>query len=377
MMKKWLFISAFSLVATSLFFAACKKKEDDNGTPATNNFDGKAMLSNYADNYIVPAYAEIAAKLTDLQTKVNQFTTAPAEPSLTEARTAFRTAYIAWQKTDLLEFGPAEDVSLRMYINTYPVTTTKVNGNILNGTYDLEQFTNKDAQGFAAVDYLLNGLAATDAGTIEQYTTEAQATNRKKYLQDVVAKMVSKLQTVNTGWAGYKTTFVNSTGTDAGSSTSKMVNAFVLYYERYLRSGKIGLPVGAMTGVAKPEIAEAYYSPDLQKELVHTALGAVQAFYEGKSYNGAAGTGMKNYLAAIGTKDDNGKPMADLISEELQQAATGVQNLNGNSIVSNVATNRTAVLQVYDQLQQVVPLLKVDMVSAFGISITYVDNDGD
>lgn len=375
MIKKWLLTPVFCILAAAVVFTACKKKVKDD--PDTADYDRGAMLASYADNYILPAYADMAAKLTDLQVKINQFTSAPTEPSLIEARNAFRTAYITWQKTDMLEFGPAEDVSLRMYINTYPATVSKINSNISSGGYDLEQFAHKDAQGFAAIDYLLNGIAVDNGTVIAQYTTDVQASARTKYLQDVAAKMVAKVQAVNTSWATYKTTFVNSTGTDASSSTSKMVNAFVLYYERYLRSGKIGLPVGAMTGIVKPELAEAYYSSDLQKELAYTALAGVLAFYEGKSYSGAAsGPGMKNYLAAIGTKDDNGKLMADLISEELQQAIAALQNLNGD-ISTNVQTNRVAVLQLYDELQQVVPLLKVDMVSAFGISITYVDNDGD
>ncbi|WP_276134481.1 imelysin family protein [Polluticoccus soli] len=376
MKKNWFLGSVLAVLATSLMFVACKKDDDDNNTPS-DNFDRKAMLTNYADNYIVPAYADMVVKLNDLQAKSTQFTSAPTEQSLGDVRTAFRSAYTTWQKVDMLEFGPGEDVSLRMYVNTYPVTVSKVNANISSGNYDLEQFAHKDAQGFAAVDYLLNGIATGNTAIVEQYTTDAQAANRKKYLQDVIAKMVSKVQTVSTNWGTYKTTFINSTGVDASSSTSKMVNAFVLYFERYLRAGKIGLPVGAMTGVAKPELTEAFYSPDLQKELAVASLTSVLNFYEGKSYNnGAAGIGMKTYLAAIGTKDDNGKLMADLISEELQQALTTMQGVNG-SIAENVTNNRTAMLQLYDELQQVVPLLKVDMVSAFGISITYVDNDGD
>lgn len=376
MKKNWLFGSVLAVLAASLVFVACKKDDDDDNTPS-DNFDRKAMLTNYADNYIVPAYADMVARLNDLQAKSTQFISAPTEQSLEDARTAFRSAYTTWQKVDMLEFGPGEDVSLRMYVNTYPVTVSKVNANISSGNYDLETFAHKDAQGFPAVDYLLNGISTGSAAIVEQYTIDAQATNRKKYLQDVIAKMVSKVQTTSTNWGTYKTTFVNSTGVDASSSTSKMVNAFVLYYERYLRGGKIGLPVGAMTGVAKPELTEAFYSPDLQKELAVTALASVLNFYEGKSYSsGAAGTGMKSYLAAIGTKDDNGKLMADLISEELQQALTTMQGVNG-SIADNVTNNRQAMLNVYDELQQVVPLLKVDMVSAFGISITYVDNDGD
>jgi hypothetical protein len=156
-----------------------------------------------------------------------------------------------------------------------------------------------------------------------------------------------------------------------------MVNAFVLYYERYFRSGKIGLPVGAMTGVAKPELVEGYYTPDFSTQFAIISLNAIMSFYEGRSFDGmAVGSSMKSYLNAIGTQDDNGALMADVISTELAEVDTKLKALSV-SMKDAVQNNRPAVLSIYDEAQQVVPLLKVDMVSAFGISITYVDNDGD
>jgi hypothetical protein len=156
-----------------------------------------------------------------------------------------------------------------------------------------------------------------------------------------------------------------------------MVNSYVLYYERYFRSGKIGLPVGAMTGTAKPDITEAYYTPQLANTLANTAMQSIIAFYEGRSFSGAQGSAsMKSYLSNIGTKGDNGELMADLVIKELNEASTALAAIN-TPLKDAVQNNRTAVLDTYEQIQQVVPLLKVDMVSAFGISITYVDNDGD
>jgi len=34
-------------------------------------------------------------------------------------------------------------------------------------------------------------------------------------------------------------------------------------------------------------------------------------------------------------------------------------------------------LEIFDEMQRVVVLLKVDMTSALGVQITYADNDGD
>lgn len=356
------------MLTIGLVTISCKK---ENNGPSDTGLDRKPMLENYANNYIVPAYADMVQQLTTLKTSIGVFTNAPDAPKLETARSAWRNAYITWQKVDLLEFGPAEGKALRQFMNTYPVTVSKVNANITAGSFNLEEFGNRDAQGFPAMDYLLNGIS------IDMYTNDAQATNRKQYLAAVANKMLEKVTGVNDAWGAYKNTFVSATGTDVNSSISQMVNSYVLYYERYLRSGKIGLPVGAMTGVAKADITEAYYSQDLSKELAATALNSVLNFYTGKSYTGiSTGESMKSYLIAIGTKDDNGILMADLIETEMTGAATALAGLNG-TLYNNIQNNHPQVLQVYEELQDVVPLLKVDMVSAFSISITYTDNDGD
>jgi uncharacterized protein len=374
MMNKLLLVSVFILSLGIFAFSGCKKSGDGDNN---DNFDRKAMFTNYADNYIIPGYNDLVTKLTDLKTKVDEFSASPDTSHLLFLQNSWTVAYLTWQKVEMLEFGPAETVSLRMYMNIYPVSEQKINDNITNGTYDLEAFGNKDAQGFPALNYLLSGLPAAPGGIITYYTTDVNAANRKKYLQDVIGKMLQKAQGVQTAWTTYRTTYIESTGTDVNSSLSKTVNAFVLYYERYLRAGKIGLPVGAMTGISKPELSEAYYSPFIGKDLALTSLNAVKRFYEGVSYDLVTdGKGMKDYLEAIGTKDDNGQPMSAVISTEFDQAINSLMSFN-NTIANGVVTDRNTVISIYEQLQDLVPLLKVDMISAFGISVTYVDNDGD
>lgn len=376
MMRKWIAATAGMLCSALLLFSACSK--DDSTQKPSDNYDRKAMLTNYADGYVIPAYTAMQQQLTSLKGAAATFTANPGTGTLQSLRGAWLAAYETWQKVDMLEFGPAEDISLRMYLNIYPATPAKINSNISAGTYNLEEFGNKDAQGFPALDYLISGLAATDNDIVAYYTTDAQATARKKYLNDIAAFMLAKVDGVLTAWTGnYRNTFINSTGTDVSSSTSRMVNAFVLYYERYLRSGKIGLPAGAMTGTAAPQLTEAYYQHDHSRQLAVNAYAAVMRFYQGQSFDGSQdGPGMYDYLKALGTKDDDGTLIADVIVTEMNQASSALQGMNA-SIRTAVQNERPSVLVVYQQIQDLVPLLKVDMVSAFGISITYVDNDGD
>ncbi len=375
-MRKWLVTTLLAAAATTTLVVSCTKDKDKTDTPGSN-YDRGAMLSNYADNYLTPAYADMATKMAQLKTDAEAFVAAPDTAKLIALRASWVQAYTTWQGVEILEFGPEASISLRDYFNIYPVSVTKVNNNIASSTYDLEQFVNKDAQGFPALDYLLNGIATTNAGITAMYTTDAAATARKQYLSAIVTKMNTKIVAVKDAWATYKSGFTANTSTNAGSSMSVMTNAFMLYYERYVRAGKIGLPVGAMSGVAAPELTESYYYPTLSKELAIVALNSVIAWYEGRGYNnGADGQGFKDYLTAVATKDNTGKLMADVISTEFAEAKAELASMP-SPIRNAVTTNRADVLKVYEQMQQLVPLLKVDMVSAFGISITYTDNDGD
>ena len=365
-----------SLLLVLTFISSCDKKGIGTGKE-DKTLDRKALFENYATHYIIPVYQSLNTELDALQQAAASFAASPDVSKLNALRANWYTAYLTWQKADMLEFGPAETQSLRSFLNIYPVTTTKVEQNITNGSYNLETFNNYDAQGFPALDYLIHGLAADDAAIIVYYTTEANAQARLTYLEAVIAKMKEKVAAVYAGWQSYQSDFINATGTDVEGSLSKMVNAFVLYYERFLRSGKIGYPVGAMTAQPLPTHCEAYYAPEKGKALAEEALKSVITFYEGRSFDGSqSGEGMKTYLAAIGTKDDAGTLMAEVISNELNAALTALNGVNG-TLKDGVVNNRSQILGVYDLLQKAVASLKVDMVSAFGISITYVDNDGD
>lgn len=365
-MKKWYLFTGILALMMTLAVVSCTKKDDDDAEPS-NELDRKPMLENYANNYVLPAYNDMETSLNKLKAVISDFSTNPTLSKYFEAQLELENAYLQWQSTDLYQFGPGEDAQLRSFVNTFPVTVSKVKSNISSGSYDLEAFGNKDAQGFPALDYMLNDME------LDMFTTEPMAANRRQYLLDVVTKMADKVSAVRQQWETYKTTFIENTGTDASGSLSQMVNNYVLYYERYLRGGKVGIPAGAMTGTALPSNVESLYTPENSKKYLIAALNAVLRFYQGDRL---VHESMKTYLVALGTTDDNGKLIADLVEEEMNQAIQSVERLGG-TLQYNIINNKTQVLEAYDEIQDVVPLLKVDMVSAFSISITYTDNDGD
>lgn len=344
--------------------------------------DREAILAHWADNIIKPSYANFSSKLDVMVSKADAFTASPTNSSLLEFRSAWLTAYTEWQKVELFEFGPADKYTLRNFFNIYPTDINGIATNINDPSVNLDLPASYARQGFPALDYLINGTGADDAAILEYYTTDADAAKRVAYIDKVVSRMASLLSSVVTEWNGaYRDTFVSSTGLDIGSSMGAVVNAYVLYYERYIRSGKIGIPagvIGTMVGTPFPEKVEAYYKLDISKALVKTAHQAAIDFFNGKSVNGGAeGPSLKSYLDGLDAKDSSSGTLLSTIINNQFSTINGKVDQLSSDLYNQIQTNNQAMVDVYTNMQTQVRYLKVDMTSAMSITITYTDNDGD
>lgn len=368
------------LVLSAILWACGSGGETtDPPTPVDEGKDRKVILTHLADNVIIPAYGNFKAKLDLMVTKGDAFAAKPDAATLKDFRAAWVEAYTEWQKVELFDFGPAERQTLRNFFNIYPASEKGINDNIADPSANLEVPASFAQQGFPALDYLLNGLGSTDATILGFYTTAPDAAKRIVYIKRLTGRMKTLLDKVTTEWTTYRETFITKTGLDIGSSTSLMVNGFVLHYERFIRSGKFGIPSGAMlNGVVSADKVEAFYKKDISKTLAQTAHQAVIDFFNGKNIKtGADGPSFKTYLVALGAKDSaTGQSLAEIINNQFASSKTKMEVLKPN-LYEEVKTNNQAMIAVYTEMQKAVRMLKVDMTSAMSITITYTDNDGD
>lgn len=374
-----------SVLYVSLLFiiVSCGKKDKDdattNGTPNVPQgapSDREVMLTNIADNILIPAYANFDLKLSAMIAKGDAFRSSPSATSLTEFRSAWEEAYIEWQKVAIFDFGPANDNALNSFMNIYPCNVTAINTNISSGNANLEVFESYPTQGFPTLDYLLNGVGTTDNDIVAMYTTDVDAEKRKAYILQLTNQMNKKFTEANNAWKGeYRNKFVSSTGMGLFSSTSLMVNGIVFYYERFIRSGKFGIPSGVMVGgTVLPTSVEAYYKKDIGKKLAQTAHEAFADYFNGKSVKtGVENGSLKTYLNALGAQDPTTKVLlSETINKQFSVVTNKLATLN-----NDVASDNDKMIAVYNEMQLLVRLLKVDMTSAMSVTITYTDNDGD
>ncbi|MDC6390328.1 imelysin family protein [Maribacter sp. PR1] len=377
MMKK-----IFGIICILVIIGACSDDSIGEGEPNPSpgegeRFERSSMLVNWADNIIIPAYTEFSSDLATLKASLEAFQSDVNETNLIELRLSWIAAYTTWQHVAMFEIGPAESLGYQLNMNIYPTDSEKIESFIINDNYDLSLSSNRDAKGFPALDYLINGLGENDAAIVTRYNgTEKEALFA--YLNSVVDDMVNLTDSVLSEWTGgYRDTFVANDGASATASVDRLVNDYIFYFEKYLRAGKMGIPLGVFSGSPLPQNVEAYYKGDISKTLFLEGLNAVQNFFNGKSFgSNENGESLATYLNKLNSVK-NGEDLALLINEQFDLAREAVLGLS--TFIGEIENNNppTDMLLAYDEVQKVVPLLKVDMVSAMSISIDFVDADGD
>lgn len=340
------------------------------------------MLAHLGENLILPAYRSLQTSVDALDAAAESFAADPTAKTLEDVRAALKNARLAWQDANLFQFGPAESVALRTSLNTYPVDEDKVESNVASGSYTLGTLDNRAAAGFPALGYLLYGTGESDDDVLAAFTDAEDAANRTAYLQDNVEFVKQAVDATVDDWApeggDYLATFLSSTnaGTDVGSSLGMLINAFVLHYERFIRDGKIGIPAGVRSaGVPRPTSTEAYYG-GYSAELATASVEAVRRLFLGHaaaSENAveASSLGLDDHLEHL----DAGA-LATEIETELAEAIAALEALE-DPLSKQIESDNEEVLTAFTELQDAIVLLKADMTSVLGITITYQDNDGD
>ncbi len=357
-------------------------QKDDNGC-LYEDYDKLSLLTNLADNYIIPSLDAYKSKIITLNIHVDSFIENPNISNLTLLRTNWEEALLNWQDIGFLDFGPSEYILLRKQTNTFPIDTTELNNFITLADWNLDYASSYDSKGLQALDYLLFKPGHSESELITYFQNN---TNAKNYLKAVAEDLNQNINYVTNQWVTYREDFINDfevtqsnfSTNSQGSSISNIINALCLHYEFYVRRGKVGLPLGVFNGFSQlelPELVECYYSGKSTQNLVRS-INSLRKYVTGSSYlNNDNGLGLDDYMDFVNAEQSM-QQLSTVIDNQFLTILDEVNNING-PLSEEIINNKSQITQTYQELQQLVPYIKVDMTSALGVLITYQDNDGD
>ena len=363
---------AFILLSL-IVFSSCKPEQPVD----QDQVDRGAILTHWADQIIVPGYEQFVSVAGQMTAATDAFVASPDLLTLTAARVAVVNAWEEWQTVSMFEVGPAAMTRLRNQLNIYPVDTDGLLENITDGGYNLALPSQIDRQGFPALDYLLFGIGSTDEEILQAFVSGPQRLAYQAYLQNVANRILLLSSTVLEEWKnGYRDEYVANDGSSATASLDVTLNAFMFYYEKHLRAGKLGIPAGVFSGSILTGHIEARYQGTLSVDLAEAALDACIDFFNGVSVKGGfQGPGMKSYLDELDARRGD-ELLSQAIHNQFDSGKIALQGLD-DDLAADLTNNLPKVLGAYDELQKNVVLLKIDMMQALNVSISYVDADGD
>lgn len=368
------------LTVASQLLCSCDFEGSDSDVIA-DKYDRKAILVNWADNNIMPSFQYYKSKLAILKSASDDFIATPSNVQLEAVRQKWLEAYKAYQYISMFTIGKADEIQLSKYSNTYPTAAGQIETKIDSGDFNLNGASFDVVQGFPALDYMLFGLGENENAILERYTTNTNAAQYKGYLTALINRLVLLFNTVYDDWqSGYKAIFIQKSDNTASGSVNRMVNAYIHFYEKDIRTAKIGYPAGKFSTETYPDKVEAYYSKKYSKELLQESIIAAQNFFEGKHFNGnESGPSLKSYLDYLDIKGKNGESgilLSQLISNQFYKSFYSAGFLLPD-LSEQIITDNTKMTAVFDTLQRNVAYMKSDMTSAMSIAIDYADTDGD
>jgi len=373
-----------NLYFLSLFFVLLSCTTDDPVKPI-DTFDRSKMLESQYSFVIIPRLLDSKESVEKLKVELNSFLENPSKETLTIARNQWIESYKFWIQISFLDFGPGESTlgTITENIGTFPVrifNSTSSTGATLKGIetlinekdYSLDNFF-RDTRGFLGLEYLL--FSADDSTTILKFRNVTTGEQRKLYTNAVINDIVSNITTLTSQWNGeYKTTFLNSKGTDVGSSTSMLYNSFLKNFEA-LKNYKVGLPNGSRAGQTKPEPekVEGYFSGK-SIDFLKVHFESIKGIYRGYDRGIIPGTGFNDYLLTISSGDvlvQSTNAQFSVIDEILSSLE------NSKTLSQRIVSQDPIVQNLYIELSKLTRFIKSDMSSLMGISITFSSSDGD
>lgn len=347
-----------------LVLAACKKPEELE-TPGDTSF--QSVLTNFSS--AIPAqYESFAEHTLSLKLAAEDLRTSPNAMSLELLQNELFETRKAWQWICMFNFGPAETISLSS-MNTFPADTSAIKNKIDSGT--LDGFS-PDETGFAALDFLLHRETA-----LSSITENENAAHILDLIVNHCEDISNKANSVKNEWnSSYATNFRQNTGAAAGSGMSLLVNHFVICYEE-LKREKVALPLGLLTlGLPLVDHVEARYGA-YSSTLALEQMTALNSVFNGFDDTDMNAIGLAEALREVDARYGENQVLLD--NEINARFSVSINNLSQlpSDLRTFISDSPDELESIYNQLQSTVALVKADMPSSLGISITFSDNDGD
>jgi predicted lipoprotein len=339
-MKK---ISLLLFVLSVAGISSCNKDKDtgpDNNSLSNQEIQN-SILHDFAHYVALSTYEELENRMNDFYSTCTAFDTALDQPSLDNARLAWKSVREVWEQSEAFLFGPVSTNNIDPSTDTWPVDYLALDSLMNTGIAFTQSFMNSlgdEMKGYHPSEYLLWGSGGN------KLPSEFSVRERE-YLIALAADLQIKATSLRTAWDpavhdNYLDHIVN-----AGQSTSvypsqrsaleEMLNGMIGICDE-VANGKMFEPFAGLD----PSLEESPFSKNSLIDFRNNLKGVRNVYFGDFMLDG---TGMNDFLSK------NNASLNSNISNQINNAIISFDGITvpfGEAIISQ----RTQVQHVMDQI---------------------------
>jgi predicted lipoprotein len=331
--------------------------------PAT--FSRERMLEELATNVLASGWQEIGQKCWELTNCLEQLVKSPNETTLNKAREAWLAASQASTRMRCFQAGPMADRDWSSTFNYWKVLPSRIEG-VLHSPGKVDQaFLDNlgcETKGLFALEYLL--FQETPTNLVAKLSA-ANSERTSSYLLAVGREVGGQATRIADDWAVAEPSGPRQKFASGGQQS---INLLVNQLAKCLEDAS-GDHLHFVLVLPNPISRQLYR---VERSCSHSSLDGVLATLEGaqRLVQGNGGLGLKDALKQVNPALE--KRVADQFKETI-----GSIRALGAPLEQVVVNNRKALESAYEKARALEILIKVDVVSSLGVTLTFSSTDGD
>jgi uncharacterized protein len=347
------------------FLSACAAAGWSAATPACRRPKTREeVLSALVRELAAPDAAAVAPTSEELQRAIAGFTSAPDLEGLRRARRHWHAALLAWKRVECFRAAPVVENHALSRAVFWPARAAAIEpilaaSTALDAAYLDELAVN--ARGVYTLEYLLFPLDVDERAALALFTGAA-AERRRSYTLGLARNLTRYAELAASSLADGA--FATRFGADGQKSLGQLVTQLVTTVEK-LSAQRLDLVLRLETsGRLKPNEIEGWPSAT-SHQIVATQFATCQLLYEG-----AAGGGI------VDLAGNAAPPVAERVRNQFRTARAAVEALDG-PLERLVRTRRAALELAARTTRTLEIMMKAELTSALGLTLTFPSTDGD
>jgi predicted lipoprotein len=324
----------------------------------------QAAVASIAQNVMLPGYADLTARCAELTTAADGLALVPSAASLKRTQQAWVSALLAWRRTQAFVRGPVTDLNALGRLQFWPLRPQSID-KVLRDSRPIDA-AYVDALGATAIGLFPIEKLLFDPGkdaVVLAAFTGPQGERRRMYVRAAVRDLEARVRAVEKAWSG-PNGYAASFAAGGQASINLLVNDILEAVEVGAQGRLFLIKEWNTARVLRPEFVEAGLSAASQQGVLSLLAGAEERF------NGGDKAGLDDYLRTLNPS------AAERVRTQFRKTIAAVAAI-GMPLDQVTPASHYLIAKAHEEARALEIILKVEVASALGVTLTFRSIDGD